>query len=48
MLSSQLSNFVTIGYFISMVLFVVYLSTRSKAVVLGATGWSSWLRAAGG
>jgi cytochrome c-type biogenesis protein CcsB len=37
MLSSQLSNFVTIGYFISMVLFVVYLSTRSKAVVLGAT-----------
>ena len=37
MLSSQLSNFVTIGYFTSMVLFVVYLSTRSKTVVLGAT-----------
>lgn len=37
MLSSQLSNIVTIGYFISMVLFVIYLSTRSKAVVLGGT-----------
>jgi cytochrome c-type biogenesis protein CcsB len=37
MLSSQLSNIVTIGYFISMVLFVVYLPTRSKAVVLAAT-----------
>src|SRR5512145_804553 len=37
MLSSQLSNIVTIGYFTSMVLFVVYLSTRSKTVVLGGT-----------
>jgi cytochrome c-type biogenesis protein CcsB len=37
MFSSQLFNIVTIGYFISMVLFVVYLSTRSKVVVLGAT-----------
>jgi cytochrome c-type biogenesis protein CcsB len=37
MLSSQLSNYVTIGYFISMVLFVVYLPTRSKAVALAAT-----------
>jgi cytochrome c-type biogenesis protein CcsB len=37
MLSSQLSNIVTIGYFVSMVLFVVYLPTRSKAVVLAAT-----------
>jgi cytochrome c-type biogenesis protein CcsB len=37
MLSSQLSNYVTIGYFISMVLFVVHLPTRSKVVALAAT-----------
>jgi len=37
MLSSQLFNIVTIGYFIAMVLFVVYLSTRGKAVAMVGT-----------
>jgi len=36
MTSSQLFNIVTIGYFVSMVLFVVYLASRSKAVALVA------------
>jgi len=36
MSSSQLFNIVTIGYFVSMVLFVVYLASRSKAVALVA------------
>ncbi|ALC17687.1 cytochrome c-type biogenesis protein CcsB [Desulfuromonas soudanensis] len=36
MTSSQLFNIVTVSYFSSMVLFVVYLATRSKGVSLGA------------
>ncbi|PLX82201.1 MAG: c-type cytochrome biogenesis protein CcsB [Desulfuromonas sp.] len=36
MTSSQLFNFVTIGYFASMVLFIIFLATRNRAVALGA------------
>jgi len=35
MTSTQLFNAVTVAYFASMVLFVVYLATRSKAIALG-------------
>jgi cytochrome c-type biogenesis protein CcsB len=35
MTSSSLSNIVTIGYFASMVLFIVYLATRSKWISFG-------------
>ncbi len=38
MLSTQLFNVVTVAYFASMVLFIVYLSTRSIGVARGAWG----------
>ncbi len=37
MTSAQLFNFVTVAYFGAMVLFVVFLPTRSKQIALGAT-----------
>ncbi len=50
--STQLFNIVTIAYFSSMVLFVVYLATRSKAVatianVLAYGGWLAHTAAIG-
>jgi cytochrome c-type biogenesis protein CcsB len=44
MTSSQLSNVVTIAYFVSMVLFVAYLPTRSRTVALVARigAWSGF------
>jgi cytochrome c-type biogenesis protein CcsB len=35
--STQLFNFTTIGYFVSMVLFIVYIASRNKNIALGAT-----------
>ena len=35
--STQIFNFVTVAYFAAMVLFIVYLPTRSKGVALAAT-----------
>jgi cytochrome c-type biogenesis protein CcsB len=45
MTSSQLFNIVTIAYFASMVLFVVYLATRTRGISLGATllAWAGFL-----
>lgn len=41
LLSTQIMNLVTVGYFISMVSFIVYLAVRSKkvALVANATAW---------
>jgi len=36
LISTEILNYVTLGYFVSMVLFLVYLATRGKAVALVA------------
>jgi len=45
MTSAQLFNIVTVAYFASMVLFVVYLAARARGIALGATllAWGGFL-----